>query len=75
MSKDPRCQEGGGHGHVYSRTDGYKHNCGGPRVCAQCASDERHAGCAPEDRKEKMLARLTGALERIATALEQGKHN
>lgn len=29
-----------GHGHVYAREDGVKARCGGPAICAECATDQ-----------------------------------
>jgi hypothetical protein len=28
-----------GHGHIVPRVDGFKANCGGPTLCAQCAGE------------------------------------
>jgi hypothetical protein len=30
-----------GHGHVWKRADGAVARCGGPKLCAECARDER----------------------------------
>lgn len=35
----PRYMTNSGHGHVWSRPDGSRTRCGGPRMCRVCAID------------------------------------